>query len=330
MAGASLTASNIGGNVQFLGPILATGAPGGDVSISAASGSNGSIVVHNIDVSSTNSGVGGSITLQPDDLISIDPSLGTVPAGTILFIGSSIQSLSNGGAGGTILLASAGRSSTPTVATMFSSYSLTNGVNFAADSLTMGINEMMTIYGDSNINMGSIANVGNIVSLGTLTLTAPTINAIQASPSISYQLLAFDGSFYESSAVHFCSYLTPVITGAVNPSSTREETASSFIPSQSEFKLSLMYGPPTGTPLSFDQGSPIPPPPPPPSPTANVSEIEKIVYEFNVANSQLSYLLPLIESCDKWPFFKICNVYKEGCFTGAVYRKKLKNRQPKF
>jgi hypothetical protein len=167
----------------------------------------------------------------------------------------------------------------------------------------MGTNESMTIYGNVSILMDTQASLGNIVALGTLSITAPTIVAIQTAPSISSDFLAFSGTFYVSESVHFASYYSPVVTGALSPVTTRLETVSSFISSQTVFKEALLYVP-TNTPLNYDTGSPVPPPPPPPVPPfpSNQSQqIEAIVYLFEVSNSQLFYLLPLDGRDQEWP-----------------------------
>jgi len=326
VAGANLTAANAGGNITVGGPITVTGAPGGDVIISTSSGSGASISVNDIDASSTNAGAGGAITLQPDNLMNIG-TLGNVPAGTILFTGTMIISTSNGGAGGNIQLAPSGKTAVPSVATMFGSYLLANSLQFTGGSLSMGVNEMMTIYGDGSLTMASVANLGNIAALGNLTINAPTINAIQTSPTIASLVLASDGTFYVSPNVHFTSYQTPLIIGSVSPPDTRRVAASSLIPSQGQYRLALMYNPPGGTPLNYDD------------PNAISAIISAIVSKFNVANSQLSILLPLLyaqwqlpptwASCQIGDNLK-CKKHDKNCTNNIIKAKNHKNCRDVF
>ena len=189
-----------------------TGGAGGFVNISSSAGN---IVVSSITTSGTT--VGGDITLQPDSGVTIG-GLGpgtVVPDGTLRLNGDLTAS---GPIGGTINLSVAGRSSYPSVATIFgnpsgSNLTITGGVLQIGDNAANFGTECLTVFGDITFTIDGQASFGDIVAVDNLSVTATTI---QRQLHDAEMILDSLGNLVETDNTHFLARAaTPTFVGAV-------------------------------------------------------------------------------------------------------------------
>jgi len=244
-----------------------------------AASSQGSVIVQNINSSN------GNITLQPSTSVQAN-SFGISPVGTIQLNGTSI----NAGTG-SISLGANSRTTFPSVATIFGNSVTNNNLVFTSGSFTMGSQESMTSFGNVTIN-ATTAIVSDIVAFGSLTISAPSITL---TPRQSVQLLAFDGTFYQSSRAHLLSNLNLVFSSALSPTSAY---AGILGPVTEEM---LIFNPV----LNFDPAFFVP----------------QRVNTFSVANAQLSYMLPLLGRVWQWPYRPtFCQEDDEACRRGEYFQ----------
>ncbi len=278
-----------GGDATISSPILtrggfpATVSPNGGNVIITSTG--GSVSIHDIDTSADPSmaapfgGNGGDVTLQPNSALNATP-LGDQAAGFIIFNGTIIFAPGGfmTGVGGNISFSPLGRASPPIAASIYSNFATDEILTVVGGSFTMGLNEMMTIFGDATLTLTGAVATSDIISLDTLTINAASIFL---NPRSSCQILNFLGTTYTSPAAHLYSRLAPFFSTAVQPPGA--VTGTSSVPNRVLFKM-LLYYVPDGLALNFEK---------PLDPAIIRFFEEPIVNEFGIANSQLSFLLPL-------------------------------------
>ncbi|HSX25975.1 MAG TPA: hypothetical protein VLE89_03105, partial [Chlamydiales bacterium] len=270
-----------GGNITFSGAIdtsatAGTGKKGGDVTIYS---SGGTISVANITASGGSTGGsfggnGGDIILQPSSEYTIAAN-GNVPVGKLVFLAGGGHLTTTGGTGaaldgegGTVQLAPQGRAALMNIATITSPSDYTAlTLNVNCGTFIMGFNEAMTIFGDVNITAATYANLSDIVSLGTITLTTyHAIDPLQTWTTILVTrphgtIIHPNGTGYTSQNIHLLA------NGGVHPNSqvTPDPTANALnvgaiVPPIVQADLISLTD---GAILNFDQTTtPIPPCPP--------------------------------------------------------------------
>jgi hypothetical protein len=284
-------------NVQMNGAVSSSALNGGVIALSST---GGSILTGNISSRGT-AGTGGNIALQPGAALN-QTSLGKLPAGTLRFneaVNVTVDARGTMGSGN-ISLAPTGRSSGPSVATIYSTYPAGN-VSFFGNDFSMGAYEAMTVYGDATLTLTGVATVGDIIALDTLMIDATSITLNQR-PTI--ELLAYNGTSYLSAKPHLLSGVEPVFSLNVMPAGS--ETG---LLGTTESSLIYLAG---NLPLNYDRDQlPVPPPPVPVVPS---SMNEEIIYLFTVANAQLFDLLPMIPKYWEWKYIPyICFKRDKKC-----------------
>lgn len=271
-------------NVTVGGAIDSTGTVGGTVEITSTSGS---VLVHNI-TTSGGAGNAGNITLQPNPNFTADVlGVGTVvPDGRLALYGSLIAD-SMGGTKGEISLSATGRTEGMSVATIYGDPNDSNLV-IVGDVLTIGDFEAITVFGDIDFTLDTSARVGDCVALDSLSITAPTIFTLLHE---SYDILSSFGELYENQNLHFLAIDSVTLTGTQMPVGTGDDpditTITGF--TRSELKDALVY---MGYVLNFDIDVPPPPSPAVEIPGIQITNQQKIIFDFDIANTQLEYFLP--------------------------------------
>jgi hypothetical protein len=270
--GGSFTATG-GTGLSFAGNIstqgVGTSKIGGNVTLTS---SEGSISVHDINVSGGNGAAGGdagTILIRPASGYS-----GGFPIGKIIIDGdlSALKGTGGGGSDGTITL-SANRASAATVATITSSLS-ENDVNIACGNFTMGPFEAMTVLGNLSLTASSTLTLGDVVALENLTLSASMINLLTHGYEV---LLDSNGQFYISYQLHFFAGGAYAQSGTLVPEGPFHAEGLSLSPDV--FRSWLIYA--GSTILNYDTHTPV--------------STQFVLYQLAVASAQLSDLLPIFE-----------------------------------
>lgn len=286
-----------GGAVTFGAAIDASGGAisggvgpnGGDVDIEST---GGNVSVYGITTSGTDGvttgGNAGDISLKPAGTCT-DGALGCIPNGRIILNGNLTASQGTGtteGTDGTILLSSTGRSTTPSIATIISSYA-GNDVTITGGTLIVGPNESISVLGDFTATLSSHMVASDIIALDTINITTPLF-VFQSHGS--EEILLYTGSLAIAPAEHVISRAnTSTITTIVGDTSKIGTVSLS----QADFLTELQYTPSsyvlnysaTTSPVYPPTPAPIPIPPTPAQPLA------EFVIEVGIADAGFNDLL---------------------------------------
>lgn len=272
------------GDVSVDGAINTSGSTGGDVDITATLGS---ITVNGITTSGT-AGDAGNITLQPNPNFTVDGlGAGTLIPDGLLRLYGPLTALSTGGTAGTISLSATGRTEGMSVATIHGNPSDSDLI-IQGGTLTIGPFEALTVFGNVTFDLSTLAQVGDIVSVEAIAITAPTINTLLHEP---FQILDNLGALYENDNLHFLALDSVTLTGTQVPIGTGLDPDIAIVPglTRSEFVSRLSF---SGYVLNYDE--PTIPPPPPVIPTGLLTPAQEYkIYRFNVANTQLLEYFPM-------------------------------------
>ena len=233
--------------IQGLGTTLLTDAveSNGKVSIN----NSGTIITNGITTTDAD------ISLQPAVTFTTGPQ-GNIPDGFL-------EILDDIDAGtGDIFFSSEPRGDNISVATIYNDAA--NPITITGNSLETGDNEVVTAFDDLSINTTESSKTGDLVAIGNIDITAPTIEFISHP---TYDILINTGGFISNpSGGHIVS------GGTVTTSTTPSLTGGGTLLTEQSVTISqalLTFG---GSTISNFLTSAAPPPPPPPEPsTTNVS-----------------------------------------------------------
>ena len=325
------SSGSLGGNLSstslstttFLGQILTQGGDngagaggnGGNVSIAA---SNGSVSVHNINVSggtgTSTGGNGGNITLQPASgysggfpigLIVLNSDLSSGQDGNLVSLGQS------GGADGTIIL-SANRSAFATVATITSSLS-GNDIYIVGETCTFGNYEALTALGNITL-IAATLTIGDTVALGNLVLFGDPINL---NTHGDIEILNNQGVLYISPSLHLLGGTGYITSGNFVPANATVNAQSLGL-SSPQFRPLLTY---SNHILNYDsKGQAIIVSPS--AATSSSSFRQTRLYQLLIADAQLSDQLPIYR-CSVPRCISICSRMRADCLPNGCHVRRL-------